>query len=335
MRQKPTKEQLNAMFLSELRTEYLKSDAYLRLALTTRKNYRGRLRRFLSYLPPDARIPDLTRQAIAKSLLRVSETSPTGHPMFFSAVRSFCLYLVAEGWLRADPSAGIQLPKVKKNRRAPVPEISVPLLIEAIDRLPRTEYRRDLARAAASLLIYAALRPSELAGMLVEDINLTTGELYIRKGKGGKTRTVYVCKECVDAVREFLKVRIDADHDYLLAYSRRYGMQPYAMRSLLRDMQRVAGISEHYTPHQLRHACASRLLHNGAPLTAIQEFLGHSRLETTFRYLHGNEEGLKAIAHLTSLNPKKEAETPKTAPNSLPAGNREEKRRRISLRRLR
>jgi len=50
---------------------------------------------------------------------------------------------------------------------------------------------------------------------------------------------------------------------------------------------------ERVTPHMLRHSLAKRMLERGAQLTEIQRVLGHSRLETTARYVTPSEEDLR------------------------------------------
>ena len=50
--------------------------------------------------------------------------------------------------------------------------------------------------------------------------------------------------------------------------------------------------------HQLRHAHAVELMHEGSPLPLIQRQLGHSHLSTTGTYLQGiNHEEIISTVH--------------------------------------
>lgn len=61
--------------------------------------------------------------------------------------------------------------------------------------------------------------------------------------------------------------------------------QYHTLRELVREMGRKAGI-EGLRPHLLRHAFASRLHRDGAPVAAIQWLMGHKDMTTTMIYLH-------------------------------------------------
>jgi len=71
-----------------------------------------------------------------------------------------------------------------------------------------------------------------------------------------------------------------------------------AARVELRDLALKAGVRRRFAPHQLRHAHALELMHDGIPLPPIQRQLGHSHLSTTGTYLEGiNSEEIISIVH--------------------------------------
>ena len=71
-----------------------------------------------------------------------------------------------------------------------------------------------------------------------------------------------------------------------------------AARVELRHLALKAGVRRRFAPHQLRHAHAVELMHEGIPLPLIQRQLGHSHLSTTGTYLEGiNTEEIISTVH--------------------------------------
>jgi site-specific recombinase XerD len=71
-----------------------------------------------------------------------------------------------------------------------------------------------------------------------------------------------------------------------------------AARAQLRRVAAAAGVRRRFAPHQLRHAHAVELAHEGIPLNVVQRQLGHSNLGVTSIYLQGIENAeIIAIVH--------------------------------------
>lgn len=328
------------MLLSTLFVMYKEYQRDLhKLAKTTQENYNSRIGRFLTYLGNEATASALTRPKVAHFIVSVSAKNPNTTRMMVAAISSFCRYLIGEGWLRKNPAEDLPLPKRKVKRREPIPDEAIQQLFDACDKLPATAYKRALTRAILAVITYGGLRRCEVIGLKVGDFKAKEEELYIREGKGGKDRTIYLCPEACYYLEAYLSLRpADCIHDYIFAWSWRDRISKGGFASILRKIHTVAGIDRKFTSHQFRHAYASRLDRNGAELGVISAALGHTRVDVTADYIHSNTERLKAIAKLASLEPPTPEKPllpakPKTAPN--PQSAKRENSRRFQIERTR
>jgi integrase/recombinase XerC len=224
-----------------------------------------------------------------------------------AAIRTFSRYMRREGVLDDDPSALVGTPKREQRLPAHLGEAEMARLLEMPDATHPLG-RRD--RAILELFYASGLRLSELVGLDVDDVNLSSRIVRVL-GKGRKERLVPFNGSTEAALRAWLKdwdppsrfaLRRDApprsgprrrqqakrERDPLFL---NYAGGRLSTRSVDRLVRRyVAACSTRFgiSPHALRHSFATHLLQRGADLRAIQELLGHSRLSTTQRYTHVN-----------------------------------------------
>src|SRR5882757_6818704 len=224
-----------------------------------------------------------------------------------SAIRQLYRFLYAEGRRGDDPSAVIEGPK----RGRTLPKV---LSIAEVDRLlaaaradldkpeqPKLERLRAARLACLMEVLYATgLRVSELVALPVSAAERNARMLTVR-GKGGKERLVPLNEAAKAAMGEYLALLSDAGRGQKSKWLfPSFGESGHLTRQhFARDLKTLAAAaglrSDQVSPHVLRHAFASHLLHNGADLRVVQTLLGHADISTTQIYTHVLEERLKSL----------------------------------------
>jgi len=224
-----------------------------------------------------------------------------------SAIRQLYRFLYAEGRRADDPSAVIEGPK----RGRVLPKV---LSITQVDRLlataranidkpgqPKLERLRAARLACLMEVLYATgLRVSELVALPVSAAERTARMLTVR-GKGGKERLVPLNEAAKTAMRDYLTLMAETGrHQRSKWLFPSFGEAGHLTRQhFARELKELAVASglrpAQVSPHVLRHAFASHLLHNGADLRVVQTLLGHSDISTTQIYTHVLEERLKSL----------------------------------------
>src|SRR5882724_9047411 len=279
--------------------EFLKTLAHRNASRHTIKAYRGDLDNFAAYAGSrDWKIIDHVAIRGFLSQLYEKGLSKTSVARSLAAVRSLYRWLAQEGVVEQNPAALVTTPKLpKKLPRVPtIEEMNTVLDGEMPDAAAFPE--RD--HLMLELLYGCGIRNSELVGINVDDVRLSTEAILIR-GKGKKERYV----PFGDAVKSALAVYLPTRQTVLMEFrkntpalliNQRGGR--LTTRSVGRIIKKIAvakGLSPDVHPHTLRHAFGTHMLEEGADLRAIQEMLGHERLSTTQRYTQ------LAMKHLLSV----------------------------------
>jgi len=146
-------------------------------------------------------------------------------------------------------------------------------------------------RALIVLLWCAGLRISEALALQESDLDRSRGAVLVRRGKGGKRREVGMDRWAWEQLDPWLEIRRQLPIGALMCVihgptaGRRW--EASAARKRLHHAAAAAGVRRRFAPHQLRHAHAVEMAHEGVPLVVIQRQLGHANLGITSVYLQG------------------------------------------------
>jgi len=273
------------------------------LAKNSLISYENDLKRYLDYLGNIRKIPDLSGVDVHHiedylSELIALELSTSTIARNISAIRSFHLFLILEGFCKANPATLIDLPK--KSRK--LPDVLNPIEIEQMIEQPDTSTPSGLRDKAILETLYASgMRVSELTELTFEQLYFEIGFIRVF-GKGSKERLVPVGGLAVDAINAYIEhgrphlfKTAQKAQNHLFLNHRGGPLSRISVWTLVRDAALKAGIHKPVSPHAFRHSFATHLLEGGADLRSVQEMLGHVSINTTEIYTHVDRSFLHQV----------------------------------------
>lgn len=313
------------MYLSDAVMEFLQ---YLRsergCSRDTLRTYGPTLNRFRAWLQseglddPDVKSIDVRLCRRYMYQMDSEGLRPRTRRGYFIPLRGLYDMLVEHGAVEVNPFKEVKLPKRDAPSQRLVSEEVCRALWEAAGRL-RDPIQAAQARAFFACMLFCGLRRKELLDLTIGDVVVSEAILRVRRGKGEKPRTIFLCPEGLEALAQWLQLRPPSRHVYLWTLDKGWRIGEAAMKRLMETIAAIAGHSgnPNITCHALRHAAATRLLHNGADLESIRDFLGHSQLQTTAVYLHSESAHLRNVTALVGFRDAK-AESPAAPPVAEP-----------------
>lgn len=274
-------------------------------------------------LQRDPDLDDLNPQTIKRALATMYDQgrAASSRRRILATLRGLCRYLVIEGILDTDPTAGIQSPMA--GRRLPVafedPQMER-LLNTAWQRDPKQRPPAPLLDVAILMLLSAAgLRASEAAELSLG--GYSRAERWIQPaappeatqeedepllrviGKGDKERAVPLDPGVADVLDTYLDWRAEktdehtADSPFLVRPGGS-ALTRYVVSYRVDRMYARAGILKPAgeASHALRHTYAISMLNMGVPINDIQALLGHESVATTGIYLKASAVQLRPAA---------------------------------------
>ena len=218
---------------------------------------------------------------------RHADSLPSSAGRRLSVFRRFYRWATREGLSLDDPTVRMDAPR----QRMRLPGTLTEAQVEALLAAPDTDEPLGLRDRAMLELLYASgLRVSELVTLKSVHVGLSENVLRIT-GKGSKERLVPFGVEASDWLTRYLgqaraQILGGQVSDALFVTGRGDAMSRQMFWKLVKKYALHAGITQHLSPHTLRHAFATHLLNHGADLRVVQMLLGHADISTTQIYTH-------------------------------------------------
>lgn len=260
-----------------------------------------------------AGLSERTREAYLRAVRQLAKFHQTADPGTLDEqhVKDYLLWLrtekrAAPGTLRiafngirffyrhSCPRDWITLLKFRIPKETKLPTV---LTVEEVQRIMST-IRRDRFRAYFWTVYSCGLRLNEALALQVGDIDSQRMRIHVHRGKGAKDRLVPLPAATLDVLREYWKTH---RHATLLfpkttqqggvVSGTRQTMHESTVQGALRRVVVELQFTRNISVHCLRHSYATHLLEAGVNLRLLQQYLGHSSLKTTARYLHLTNHG--------------------------------------------
>lgn len=251
----------------------------------TISSYRHHIEGFLAHVGKP--VEKVTLMDIQSWQLSLSGMSPGSQKTALAAIKSLLSFGHKLGVLSFNVGKLALFPKARDCLSEKI------LSVEQVKEMLRLE-TNPRNRGILLVLYGCGLRVSELCALKWKDLTPRgeSGQMSVF-GKAGKTRVVLIP---IQVWTYLCQLRGNADGDEPVFRSRQRSEQNgyhLCRQHIVKIVQKAAsraGISEPVSPHWLRHSHASHSLDHGAPLSLVQQTLGHSSIATTEKYLHAKPD---------------------------------------------
>ncbi len=301
---------LGSFHVQYLFKKYLESRNYSEITVT---KYLRTVRDFFYYLEENTDKKDL-REVTGEDILiyqekiagirkgekqRYAQTSIKG---IIFTLRHLFKYLYRNELILVNPFDRL---RIKINTLSKIrPCIDEEEIITFLDSIEMKGKLNIRDRALFEMMYETGLRVSEVSNLDVTDIDLKSGKVFVREGKGKKDRVVPLGKNALEYLKVyikkarplFLKNVLDQEETRALFLTQNGGrINTASISHRLKKRFKDLGIETNVTPHMIRHSFATHMLAHGADIKAVKDILGHSSMETTVIYTHFTVKSLKKL----------------------------------------
>ena len=173
-----------------------------------------------------------------------------------------------------------------------------PFTREEVKAIFREASDSPLAEAALKTLYYSGMRSSELTALNINDIDLKRLQITIKHGKGDRSRTVNITRDCARAIQRWLSVKPKAKEGHknaLFISSRRSRISNSFLKKIVKEYAARAGINRQVYPHKFRITMITHMAEMGCTPNEIQAQSGHKSVPTLLGYIQHTPQRIRRV----------------------------------------
>ncbi|MEA4973820.1 MAG: tyrosine-type recombinase/integrase [Candidatus Metalachnospira sp.] len=248
---------------------------------------------------------DIVEEQVHPTILLNAENAKSRK---LAAIRSMFKYFLKKQYIKTDPAALVDTPKIHEKNIIRLEANEVADLLDEVESGENLTDRqkcfhektkiRDLA--IITTLVGTGIRVSECVGLNTDDINFDSFSFSITR-KGGKEAIIYFGDEVAEALSEYLAYRkdhppLDVNNKALFLSCQRKRIDVRTVQNLVKKYSQVSVKLKKITPHKLRSTFGTNLYLETGDIYLVADVLGHADVNTTRKHYTATEIELKRKA---------------------------------------
>lgn len=265
------------------------------LTINTYESDFTQFRTFLIVTNLSENIKDISTQVLRNYFSHIKITKNYSSSTIRRKIHSmstFFKYLTESEYIEKNPMAPIHAPKEKQKLKIYFQNTEIAKLIDSPIKNKVKNPIRD--KAIMMTLFYTGLRRSELISLKIDDVDLSSNIMIVKKAKGQKQRLIPLVEELSDILWLYLKSRLPIENNMLFVNDHGNKLSTTWIQKFFERYLKLEGMdNKGYSIHKCRHSFATHLVRNETSIFAIQELLGHADLNSTKVYTHLDEKFIR------------------------------------------
>lgn len=259
----------------------------------TRRTFVNNIYHMLEFINPmvsEVKPEDITESVITKFFLSIQTTVRNGKRVYtsdsyqcnmWSTLNNFFKYMVVHGYVKRNYMDLIERPANHDLER--INETRVLLTLDDFKNILSKANGNPRDKAILALFMNTGMRKTALLTIMVDDVDFDEGSLSVID-KGNKRQVYHLNQEMCEIIEEWIRERGEHDDHHLFIDKNGEEMGERSIRNIVEKYSKMA-LGKAVSPHKLRSGFCSILYDNSKDIEFVRRAVGHSRVDTTQRYI--------------------------------------------------